>query len=77
MGIDLTSLAGGLTIGIAVLGGALAMGMIFKAAIESIARQPEQANKVTITMFICFALVEAQVLYAFLITLIILFSKKG
>jgi F-type H+-transporting ATPase subunit c len=65
-------LGGGLAIGIGALGGALGIGNIFARAIESAARQPEALPLVQRLMFIGFALVEAQVLYALLITFILI-----
>jgi F-type H+-transporting ATPase subunit c len=62
----------GLAIGIAALGGAVGIGNIFGKAIESAARQPEALPLVQRLMFIGFALVEAQVLYALLISFILL-----
>ncbi|MEI6082752.1 MAG: ATP synthase F0 subunit C [Verrucomicrobiota bacterium] len=68
-------LGGGLAIGIGALGGAIGIGNIFGKAIESAARQPEALPLVQRLMFIGFALVEAQVLYALLITFILIGKK--
>ncbi len=68
-------LGGGLAIGIGALGGAIGIGNIFSKAIESAARQPEALPLVQRLMFIGFALVEAQVLYALLITFILIGKK--
>lgn len=65
----------GLAIGIAAMGGAIGIGNIFSKAIESSARQPEAAPLVQRLMFIGFALVEAQVLYALLIAFLLLNKK--
>jgi F-type H+-transporting ATPase subunit c len=67
-------LGGGLAIGIAALGGAIGIGNIFGRAIESAARQPEALPLVQRLMFIGFALVEAQVLYALLVTFLLIFK---
>ena len=66
-------LSGGLAIGIAALGGAIGIGNIFGRAIESAARQPEALPLVQRLMFIGFALVEAQVLYALLVAFLLVF----
>ena len=66
-------LGGGLAIGIAALGGAIGIGNIFGRAIESAARQPEALPLVQRLMFIGFALVEAQVLYALLVAFLLIF----
>ena len=65
-------LGGGLAIGTAALGGGVGIGIVFGKAIESAARQPEALPVVQRLMFIGFALVEAQVLYALLITFILI-----
>jgi F-type H+-transporting ATPase subunit c len=72
----LAYLGGGLAIGIGALGGAIGIGNIFSKAIESAARQPEALPLVQRLMFIGFALVEAQVLYALVIAILLLFVVK-
>ena len=67
-------LGGGLAIGIAALGGAVSIGNIFCRAIDAAARQPEACPLVQRLMFIGFALVEAQVLYALLVTFLLIFK---
>ncbi|HUK81401.1 MAG TPA: F0F1 ATP synthase subunit C [Verrucomicrobiae bacterium] len=68
-------LGSGVAIGFAALGGAIGIGTIFARAIESSARQPEALPLVQRLMFIGFALVEAQVLYALLIAFMLVFKK--
>ena len=70
---SLAWLGGGLAIGTAALGGGVGIGIVFGKAIESAARQPEALPLIQRLMFIGFALVEAQVLYALLITFILIF----
>ena len=71
----LAKLGAGIAIGTAALGGGAGIGIVFGKAIESAARQPEALPLVQRLMFIGFALVEAQVLYALLVALILLFAK--
>ncbi len=71
----LAKLGAGLAIGIGALGGAVGIGNIFARAIESAARQPEALPLVQRLMFIGFALVEAQVLYALLISFLLIAAK--
>jgi F-type H+-transporting ATPase subunit c len=71
----LAKLGAGLAIGTAALGGGTGIGIVFGKAIESAARQPEALPLVQRLMFIGFALVEAQVLYALLIAFILLAAK--
>jgi F-type H+-transporting ATPase subunit c len=73
---SLAWLGGGLAIGTAAAGGGIGIGIVFSKAIESAARQPEALALVQRLMFIGFALVEAQVLYALLITFILVFAKS-
>ena len=73
--VALAWLGGGLAIGIGAMGGAIGIGNIFSKGIESAARQPEALPLVQRLMFIGFALVEAQVLYALLITFILIGKK--
>jgi len=70
----LAYIGGGLAIGIGAMGGAIGIGNIFGKAIESAARQPEALPLVQRLMFIGFALVEAQVLYALLVAFILVFK---
>jgi F-type H+-transporting ATPase subunit c len=66
-------LGAGVGFGIGALGGAIGIGNIFARAIESAARQPEALPLVQRLMFIGFALVEAQVLYALVVAILLLF----
>ena len=63
----------GFGVPIAVLSGAMAQGKAAAAALESIARQPEAAGKPQTAMIIGLALIESLVIYALLISLILLF----
>ncbi|MGC8861480.1 MAG: ATP synthase F0 subunit C [Armatimonadota bacterium] len=66
-------LAIGFGLPIAVIAGAAAQGKAASAALEGIARQPEAAGKIQIAMIIGLALIESLVIYALLISLILLF----
>ena len=66
-------LAIGFGVPIAAIGGALAQGKAAGAALEGIARQPEAAGKIQTAMIIGLALIESLVIYALLISLILLF----
>ena len=70
-GVDtFASLAAGLTIAIAVFGGATAQGRAASSAIEGIARNPNAQNKLFIPMIIALALIESLVLLAFIIAFV-------
>jgi F-type H+-transporting ATPase subunit c len=81
MWITALILAVGFGLPIAVLGGAAAQGRAASAALDGIARQPEAAGKIQVAMIIALALIESLVIYALLISLILLFlgvpSVKG
>ena len=64
------SLAAGLGIGIAALGGSLGQGRAVAAALEGIARNPAAAGKLLAPMIIGLALIESLVIYAFLVTFV-------
>ena len=66
-------LAIGFGLPIAVIAGAAAQGKAASTALEGIARQPEAAGKIQIAMIIGLALIESLVIYALLISLILLF----
>ena len=71
----LAKLGAGLAVGLGTLGSGVGIGVIFGKSIESAARQPESLPLVQRLMFTVFALVEAQALYALLITFILLAAK--
>lgn len=66
-------LAIGFGVPIAAIGGALGQGKAAGSALEGIARQPEAAGKIQTAMIIGLALIESLVIYALLISLILLF----
>ncbi len=55
--------------GLAAIGAGIGVGLIGAAALQSMARQPEMAQKITTTMFIGAALVEGVALFALVICL--------
>lgn len=65
-------LAAGISIGIAASGGAIGIGLLSGKALDAMARQPEQQNNLRATMILAIAFVEACVLYALVISFIIL-----
>jgi F-type H+-transporting ATPase subunit c len=66
-------LAIGFGVPVAVLSGAIGQGKAVSAALEGIARQPEAAGRIQTAMIIGLALIESLVIYALLISLILLF----
>ena len=74
--IAVASIAGSaFLLGVAAVGGALAMGNAASATISGIARNPSVGNKLSTTMYISLAMIEAQVIYALVITFVLLFAN--
>ncbi|MBK1972370.1 F0F1 ATP synthase subunit C [Campylobacter sp. TTU-622] len=68
-------LAAGLGVGVAALGGAIGMGNTAAATIAGTARNPGLGSKLMTTMFIALAMIEAQVIYALVIALLLLYGN--
>jgi F-type H+-transporting ATPase subunit c len=68
----LLALGAALAAPLAAIGAGIGEGMIFAAAIQSIARQPEAQGRVQTLMFLTFALVETLFIFGFVIFLILL-----
>ncbi|MBT0878573.1 MULTISPECIES: F0F1 ATP synthase subunit C [unclassified Campylobacter] len=68
-------LAAGIGLGVAALGGAIGMGHAAAATIAGTARNPSLGGKLSTTMFIAIALIEAQVIYALVIGLVLLYAN--
>lgn len=67
--------AAGIGLGLAALGGAIGMGNTAAATIAGTARNPGLGGKLVTTMFIALAMIEAQVIYALVIALILLYKN--
>jgi len=65
------ALAAGLGLGIAAAGGALGQGRAAAAALDGIARNPSAADKLFTPMIIGLALIESLVIYALIISFIL------
>lgn len=59
-----------LAVGLAAFGSAIGIGLVGKAALESMARQPQMSGKILTTMIIGAALIEALTIYALIVFLI-------
>lgn len=62
-------------LGFAAGGGAAGIGLLSRAFIEGIYRNPETTNKMLIWYFVAFALIEAQVLYTLFFVFQLFFAK--
>ncbi|MBN1282262.1 MAG: ATP synthase F0 subunit C [Proteobacteria bacterium] len=65
------AITSGLTIMVAVLGGAMAQSRAASVTLEGIARNPEAASKVMTPMIIALALIESLVIYALVIAFLL------
>lgn len=67
-----SSLAAGLGLGLAVIGGAMAQGKICASAMEGIARNPNAQEKMFVSMIIGLVLIESLVIYMLVVAFKIL-----
>lgn len=67
------SMASGIAIGLASLGGAIAMGLGINGATQSISRQPEAEDKIRPTLMLGLVFIETVVIYALIVTILIIF----
>ena len=63
----------GLTIAIASIGPALGEARALAQALSSMAQQPGESNRLSRTLFIGLAMIESTAIYAFVISIIIIF----
>lgn len=76
--IGLTSIIiAGLTIAIGSIGPAFAQGRAVTEALRSIARQPDESNTITRTLFVGLALIESFAIYCLLIAMILVFFNPS
>ncbi|MFO7738977.1 MAG: F0F1 ATP synthase subunit C [Desulfatiglandaceae bacterium] len=65
----------GLTIGIGAIGPALGEGRSVAQALSALAQQPDEANRITRTLFVGLAMIESTAIYAFVVSMILLFAN--
>ncbi len=63
----------GLTIAIGAVAPALGEGRALTQALSSMAQQPDEANRISRTLFIGLAMIESTAIYAFVISIILIF----
>jgi len=66
------AIAAAIAIAISTIGPAVGQGMAAKAAMESIARQPEKSGDIRSTLIIAMALMEALTIYGLLIAFMLI-----
>ena len=67
------TMGSGLMIGIACLGGALAMGIAVARSSEAIARQPEATGQIRTSMMMGLVFIETVIIYALIVAILIIF----
>ena len=65
----------GLTIGIGAIGPALGEGRAVAQGLAAIAQQPDESNTITRTLFVGLAMIESTAIYAFVVSMILLFAN--
>jgi F-type H+-transporting ATPase subunit c len=80
--MDMISLIGfgsvvtaGLTIAIGAIGPALGEGRAVAQGLASLAQQPDESNNITRTLFVGLAMIESTGIYAFVVSMILLFAN--
>jgi F-type H+-transporting ATPase subunit c len=63
----------GLTIAVGSIGPALGESRALAEALDAIARQPDEANTITRTLFVGLAMVESTAIYCLVVALILIF----
>lgn len=64
-----------LCMGIGSIGSALGEGQAAAAALQAMAQQPDEANRIRSTMFVSLAMLETTALYALLIAFLTLYAN--
>ena len=68
-------LGAALTMGAGAIGAAIGEGRIGAAAMDALARQPDEAGLITRTLFVGLAMVESTAIFCLVIALILLFAN--
>ncbi len=71
------AIAAAVAIGIAVIGGTIAMGLAIYKAIDATARQPEADGKIKSTMILGLVFIETLVIYALVIAILLAINVLG
>jgi len=65
--------AAGLTMALGAIGAAIGESRIASAAMDALARQPDEASSITRTLFVSLAMVESTAIFCLVIALVLLF----
>jgi len=70
-----SALAAGIVMGLGAIGPGIGEGRALASALQAIAQQPDEANRITRTLFVGMAMVESTAIYSFVIAMILLFAN--
>lgn len=70
-----TIFTAGITIAIGSIGPALGEGRAVAQALNAIAQQPDETNRITRTLFVGLAMIESTAIYCFVVSMILLFAN--
>ncbi|MGB5522874.1 MAG: ATP synthase F0 subunit C [Polyangiales bacterium] len=73
--IAVSTATAGLAVAIGGYGPARGQGDALRQALDSMARQPDEADRITRTLFVGMAMVESTAIYALVVSLILLFAN--
>ena len=74
--LTVISVAGaGLTMALGAIGAAIGESRISAAAMDALARQPDESGAITRTLFVSLAMVESTAIFCLVIALILLFAN--
>lgn len=73
--VAVSVLTAGITVAIGGYGPSRGEGEALSKALDAIARQPDEADRITRTLFVGMAMVESVAIYALVIALILLFAN--
>jgi F-type H+-transporting ATPase subunit c len=65
----------GLTIAIGSVGPAVGEARTAAQALAAIAQQPDEANRITRTLFVSLAMIESTAIYCFVVSMILIFAN--
>ena len=68
-------LGASLTMALGAIGAAIGESRIGAAAMDALARQPDESGSITRTLFVGLAMVESLAIYVFVVAMIILFAN--
>lgn len=71
----ISPLAAAICMGIGSVGSAIGEGMAAAAALRALAMQPDEAGTITRTLFVSMAMIESTAIYAFVVTMILIFAN--